>query len=79
MTLPLEGIIVLDMSRYLPGGYCTMDRCDDAGRDCPAESICAELEVPTGGVVYFCMRSCATVDDCRAAEGYRCDEGACVP
>ncbi len=24
MTLPVEGVTILDMSRYIPGGYCTM-------------------------------------------------------
>jgi len=28
MTLPVEGITIIDMSRYLPGGYCTMVLAD---------------------------------------------------
>ena len=59
-----------------PGGYCTIDRCDERG--CPEGAICADVEVPDG-TVDFCMRTCSAPEECRTAEGYTCAGGVCLP
>ena len=49
MTLPLEGITVLDMSRYLPGGYCTMVLADMGAEVIKVEEPWSEREAALSG------------------------------
>jgi hypothetical protein len=49
----------------LPGGYCTIECMD--GSMCGPDGECLRL---AGSI---CVRRCSSDDDCRAAEGYRCD------
>lgn len=51
-----------------PGGYCTAPCFADAA--CPAGTVCTET-VRAGR---FCFASCERDEDCRADEGYRCDQ-----
>lgn len=50
-----------------PGGYCTMEPCDDI-HVCPSGSTCVAI----GGEVPACFKACAKDADCRAADGYVC-------
>ena len=50
-----------------PGGYCTMEPCNDVAV-CPPGGTCVAI----GGEVPACFRSCAMDSDCRMAEGYVC-------
>lgn len=47
-----------------PGGYCTISPC--RADSCPTEAVCVVFSVNDS----YCMRSCATRDECR--EGYEC-------
>lgn len=53
---------ICDLSQ--PGGYCTISPCRE--ETCPEESICVRFTVDDS----YCMRSCASRDECR--EGYVC-------
>ncbi|MDB4993557.1 MAG: leucine aminopeptidase-related protein [Myxococcaceae bacterium] len=50
-----------------PGGYCTMEPCNDI-EVCPPGGTCVAI----GGESPACFKSCANDDECRKAEGYVC-------
>ncbi len=50
-----------------PGGYCTMEPCDDI-QLCPPGGTCVAL----GGETPSCFQACSTDADCRTSEGYVC-------
>ena len=51
-------------ARGFPGGYCTQ-ACRSAA--CPADAFCV-----AAGAERYCLRRCASDDECRVAEGYVC-------
>ena len=56
-----------------PGGYCTRTGCDVRG--CPAGGRCMTLGGQTA-----CFKMCTETRECRAAEGYTCDnDHTCYP
>ncbi len=50
-----------------PGGYCTMEPCNDV-QVCPPGATCVAL----GGETTACFQTCKNDADCRGAEGYVC-------
>ena len=50
-----------------PGGYCTMEPCNDVDV-CPPGGTCVAL----GGEIPACFHACATDADCRGADHYVC-------
>lgn len=50
-----------------PGGYCTLEPCDDV-RVCSPGATCVALPFETPA----CLKSCAKDSDCRGDEGYVC-------
>ncbi len=50
-----------------PGGYCTMEPCNDI-QVCSPGATCVAMPFETPA----CMASCTTDTDCRASEGYVC-------
>ncbi|MCA9685390.1 MAG: hypothetical protein KC457_24645 [Myxococcales bacterium] len=50
-----------------PGGYCTMEPCDDV-QVCPPNGTCVALPFETPA----CMLACEVDSDCRSDEGYVC-------
>lgn len=50
-----------------PGGYCTMEPCNDI-QVCSPGATCVAMPYETPA----CMQSCSTDSDCRADEGYVC-------
>ena len=50
-----------------PGGYCTMEPCDDV-QVCSPGATCVAVPFETPA----CFKSCAIDSDCRAADGYVC-------
>jgi hypothetical protein len=50
-----------------PGGYCTLEPCDDV-QVCPPGGTCVALPFETPS----CMQSCGSDTDCRVADGYVC-------
>ena len=50
-----------------PGGYCTMEPCNDI-EVCPPGATCVAI----GGETPACFRACKVDGDCRTAEGYVC-------
>jgi hypothetical protein len=50
-----------------PGGYCSMEPCDDI-QVCPPGATCVALGPETPS----CFKTCASDADCRTAEGYVC-------
>ena len=58
-----DGSRICDLSQ--PGGYCTLDGCDDSS--CPSESVCVRFfdqKFPTG----TCSSPPGTIGECRADE-----------
>ncbi len=56
------------------GGYCSQD-CQ-ARPECPSGSSCWSYADGRS----FCLKSCRSVEDCRANEGYICDsDNSCFP
>lgn len=58
------------------GGYCSRI-CDDG--DCGANGACETLECDQGVPCNVCLVRCSNDNQCRFAESYVCDLGACVP
>jgi hypothetical protein len=57
------------------GGYCTKTMCEYAG--CPSGSTCYSF---SGSDTTACLKDCTSSSQCRASEGYVCDEtSACWP
>lgn len=52
-----------------PGGYCSV-ACMIGGTACPAGAVCY---VP-GAAAGMCLKSCTQASDCRANEGYTCNQ-----
>lgn len=50
-----------------PGGYCSMEPCDDV-QVCSPGATCVAMPFETPA----CMKSCTQDSDCRTAEGYVC-------
>ena len=50
-----------------PGGYCSLEPCDDV-QVCPPAATCVAI----GGETPACLKSCVNDADCRTAEGYIC-------
>lgn len=50
-----------------PGGYCTMEPCNDV-EVCAPGSTCVAMPFETPA----CFKSCSTDSDCRTSEGYVC-------
>ena len=50
-----------------PGGYCSMEPCDDV-HICPPGATCVAI----GNETPACFKSCSSDADCRASEGYVC-------
>lgn len=50
-----------------PGGYCSMEPCDDV-QICSPGATCVAMPFETPA----CMQSCTNDSDCRTAEGYVC-------
>ncbi len=50
-----------------PGGYCTMEPCNDV-QVCSPGATCVSLPFETPA----CLKTCETDDDCRKKEGYVC-------
>jgi hypothetical protein len=50
-----------------PGGYCSMEPCDDI-QVCPPGATCVALGPETPA----CFKACTTDADCRTADGYVC-------
>jgi len=53
--------------RSLPGGYCTLESCDN--RTCPDDGVCIRFTED----ISWCMQPCEVNGDCRS--GYTCVEG----
>jgi len=50
--------------RSFPGGYCTLENCDN--KNCPADGVCIRFDED----VSWCMQPCDVSGDCR--DGYAC-------
>lgn len=57
--------------RQQPGGYCTLNGCEN--RSCPDEAICVTFRPePQRLATTWCMAACDVAGDCRDDQGYRC-------
>lgn len=57
--------------RQQPGGYCTLNGCENDS--CPDEAICVTFRPePERLSSTWCMAECDDSSDCREDEGYRC-------
>jgi len=56
-----------DVGDGFPGGYCSLEPCDDV-QVCPPGGTCVALPFETPA----CMKSCTVDSDCRVDEGYLC-------
>ncbi len=59
------------------GGYCSVriGECPapgGTGGPCPSGSECINPGIPATGGADYCVKRCASNDECRAADGYRC-------
>lgn len=71
-----------------PGGYCSKACGDDGGaNECGESGGCSSTSMSGGGssvTLQMCRAPCQSNEECRAAEGYRCQIvipgfGVCVP
>jgi hypothetical protein len=57
--------------RTQPGGYCTIEGCEQG--TCPEEAVCVKFRPAVERLsVTYCMAKCDDDDDCRSEDGYQC-------
>lgn len=60
-----------------PGGFCMVEL--KQGRCYPKNSFHLEYDDGVGGMRYLAHQTCRVDGECRAAEGYKCCAGFCLP